>query len=78
MKSAKLRFLRFVALCAAMVLASVSTSHAFLDGTNAVGLIEDNVNNAGNVIWPLVIGIIGALVALSVVFKVGRKGGIRA
>jgi len=51
---------------------------AFLDGTNAVGLIEDNVNNAGNVIWPLVIGIIGALVALSVVFKVGRKGGIRA
>lgn len=51
---------------------------AQISGTNAVALLEDNVTNATTVAWPIVIGIIGALVALSVFMKVGRKGGVRA
>jgi len=65
-------------VCLALLVASAPSASAFLDGTNAVSLIEDNVTNASNVIWPLVIGIVGALVALAVVFKVGKRGGIRA
>lgn len=49
-----------------------------LDGTNAVSLLSDNVNNATGTIWPIVIGILGALVTISVFMKVGRKGGVRA
>jgi len=71
------QFGKFLVVALAILLGSMANSHAFLDGTNAVSMIEDNVTNASNVIWPLVIGIIAALVALSVVFKVGRKGGIR-
>jgi len=49
-----------------------------MNGTNAVSMIGDNVENVQNVIWPLVVGIIGALVALTVVFKIGKRGGIKA
>lgn len=51
---------------------------AQISGTNAVSMLEDNVTNTTATVWPLVIGIITALVALSVFLRVGRKGGIKA
>lgn len=58
----------------------VLVAHAALalDGTNAVSILSDNVNNASGTVWPIVIGIIGALVTISVFMKVGRKAGVRA
>jgi len=49
-----------------------------MSGTNAVTLLGDNIENATGVSWPLAIGIIGALIALSVFMKVGKKAGIRS
>lgn len=49
-----------------------------MSGTNAVTTLADNITNATNVAWPLVIAIITGLVALSVFMKIGRKGGARA
>jgi Phage major coat protein, Gp8 len=49
-----------------------------MSGTNAVNLLGDNVENATNVAWPLVIVIITGLIALSVFLKVGKRGGVRA
>jgi len=51
---------------------------AQLSGSNAVAVLEDNVSNATGVSWPLVVGIITALVALAVFMKIGRRAGIKA
>lgn len=51
---------------------------AQVSGTNAVTVLADNVNNATNVAWPIVIGIMGALVCLGVFMKFGRRVGARA
>lgn len=49
-----------------------------MSGTNAVTTLADNVTNATNTAWPLVIVIITGLIALSVFLKIGRRGGVRA
>jgi len=48
-----------------------------MSGTNAVNLLADNIDNATGVSWPITIGIIGALIAIGVFLKVGRKAGVR-
>lgn len=49
-----------------------------MSGTNAVSTLADNVTNATNVAWPLVIVIITGLVALGVFMKIGKRAGARA
>jgi len=49
-----------------------------MSGTNAVALLSDNIENATGTSWPLTIAVIGALIALSVFLKVGKRAGIRA
>lgn len=51
---------------------------AQVSGTNAVTVLDDNITNASTTAWPLVIGIITALVALGVFMKIGRRAGARA
>lgn len=48
-----------------------------MDLTNAVTTLSNGVNHVTGTTWPIVIGIVGALIALSVFLKVGRKGGVR-
>lgn len=49
-----------------------------MSGTNAVQVLSDNITNATNTAWPLVISIITGLVALGVLLKIGKRGGARA
>jgi len=49
-----------------------------MSGTNAVTVLGDNIENATNVAWPLVIVIITGLVALGVFSKIGKRVGARA
>lgn len=65
-------------LLAALALLVAVASQAEVSGTNAVTLIADNVENAQDTMWPITIGLIGALVVLGVLFKVGRRAGVRA
>jgi len=74
MKNAVRRLL--LALCL-LAMGSVSAL-AQVTGTNAVTVIEANVDNAVTTMWPWVVGLLCIGVVLSVVFKVGRKAGIRA
>lgn len=66
----------FAVLTALLALPALAAAQ--ISGTNAVTALSDNVTNATNVSWPLVIAIITALIALSVFMKVGKRGGIRA
>lgn len=66
-----------IAVVGLMVL-GLQNSVAALSGTNAVTLLESNVENASTVSWTVAIGILAALVCLSVFMKVGRRAGIRA
>jgi len=49
-----------------------------MSGTNAVSVLSDNIENARDVVWPIVITIIVGLVALNVFMKIGKKAGARA
>lgn len=53
-------------------------SQAAVSGTNAVTLMADNITNASDTAWPIVIGIILGLGALGVFMKFGRRAGFRA
>jgi len=47
------------------------------NATNAVTALSGAAEHSASVVWPIAIGMIGALVALSVFLRIGRKGGIK-
>jgi len=63
--------LSLLALGAGSVMAQVT-------GTNAVTVLESNVDNAVTTMWPWVIGLLCVGVVISVMLRLGRKAGIRA
>jgi len=67
-----------LALAGAVLAISVSSLMAQMSGTNAVGVLEDNIINARDTVWPIVITIVVGLVALNVFMKIGKKAGARA
>jgi len=72
------RNMRKGALAAGAVVAGAASAGAqAMSGTNAVNLLDDNINNAINVAWPIVITVVIGLAALSVFLKIGRKAGAR-
>jgi len=63
----------------ALLLVSIKGVYAqAMNGTNAVTLLSDNIENARDVVWPIVITIVIGLVALNVFMKIGKKAGARA
>lgn len=71
-------WLKIVVLFLVAIFLSADMTMAQISGTNAVSVLGDNITNATIVSWPLTIGVITGLVALSVFLKIGRKGGARA
>lgn len=50
---------------------------ASLSGTNAVTLLSDNITNASETAWPIVVGIVLVLGTLGAFLKFGRRAGFR-
>jgi len=61
----------------AFLMALALPAMAQVNGTNAVDLLADNLNNASSITWPIVVGIIAALGCLGVFLKFGRRAGFR-
>lgn len=61
-----------------VMFASILTGLCQMSGTNAVSVLGDNIENARDTVWPIVITIVVGLVALNVFMKIGKKAGARA